>query len=69
MNFIEKNLQIKKLRVLIKNKTQGHSQELAKKMGVSRSTLFRLFKHLEILDGRYISYSKDKSRFVSKKAK
>jgi len=62
MNIFEKIEKINNLHRLIKNECTGNPLELAKRLGVSRSTLYNIIEELKLIEAP-ISYSRRRETF------
>lgn len=65
MKVIAQLKRLDRLSNLIRRKATGPPSELARKLGVSRSTVFNLLRELEIL-GAEITYCKERRSYVYK---
>jgi len=62
MRFTEQYILLKRIDFFIKKKATGSALELAKKLNISRATLFRQFSNLKIL-GAKISYCSSRKTY------
>ncbi len=61
MDAIERDELLKQLKDLIANNTMGTADAIAKKVAVSRSTLFRLMNHLRVREQQNIKFCKKRN--------
>lgn len=62
MSFNEHLNQVKRLHYLIKRKATGNAQQLAKRLEVSRATVFRRIEDLKTL-GAEVEYCKERQSY------